>query len=68
MLRSLTTHIAIVCFKCIIKILQVFYVDVVKVDLDVLSGCFIFKKRFEYFIKHQTNIAAEFFSSSSTDG
>ena len=64
-------HVAIVYFKyfiCFIRMLQVFHVDVAKVDLDVLSECFIFKKRFEYFIKHQTNVAAEFFLSSSTDG
>ena len=61
MLRSLTTHIAIVCFKCIIKILQVFYVDVAKVDLDVLSGCCIFNEKFECSMQYEVNVAAGFF-------
>ena len=58
-------HIANVffmCFKCFIIILQVFYVDVTKIDLDVamlhvfrmhvasiLFECCIFIERFEMF-------------------
>ena len=61
--------------------LQVFHVDVRKVDLDVailyifytyvtsiLSGCCIFNKRFECSIQHETYVASGFFSFSSTHG
>jgi hypothetical protein len=32
-------HVAIVCFKCFISMLQVFYLYVAKVDLDVACIC-----------------------------
>ena len=58
MQKSLTTHVAIVCFKCficLVRILQVFHVDVAKVDQDVLSECFIFNERYECSIQHETD-------------
>ena len=48
-----------------IKILQVFYVDVAKVDLDVLSRCCIFNEGFECFMQHEADVAAVFYSSST---
>ena len=54
--------------------LQVFYADVIKIDLDVamlhvfhthvvivLSGCFIFNERFECSMQHEIDVAAKVF-------
>ena len=32
-------HVASVCFKCFKRMLQVFYLDVAKLDLDVVCVC-----------------------------
>ena len=40
----------------------VFYVDVAKVDLDILSKYCIFNERFEFSMQHETDVAADFFS------
>ena len=62
-------------FKCFRRMLQVLHVDVIKVDLDIamlhmfytnvasiLSRCYIFSERFECSMKHETDIAADFFA------
>jgi len=43
------------------KMLQVFHVNNIKVDLDILFRCCIFKKRFECSMNHEIHVAAVFF-------
>ena len=40
---------------------MLFYVDVAKVDLDILSKYCIFNERFEFSMQHETDVAADFF-------
>jgi hypothetical protein len=39
-------HVASVCFKCFIYMLQLFYLDIAKVDLDV---AYVFAMNFKCF-------------------
>ena len=60
--RSLTIHVALICFKCFRWFIRMlFYVDVAKVDLDILSKYCIFNERFEFSMQHETDVAADFF-------
>ena len=47
-----------------VAMLHMFYIHIVK----VLSGCCIFDESFDCSMQHETNIAAGFFFSSSTNG
>jgi ethanolamine utilization microcompartment shell protein EutS len=53
---ALKAHVVSVCFKCFRGMLQVFYIDVAKVDKDVAHVAMVYTRMFQVYVPNDSSV------------